>query len=488
MTSSGAWGFYGRQGELGALRSVFDRRRWFFVRITGRRRIGKTTLIQRALGERSDVFYVQVPDSQHAGVLSAVHDAMETFRVPDAAYPRPRRLPELAQLVGKMAADGRVVVLDEFQYFNRQHLAEFASALQGEADALSARATSVPGGLIVLGSLHTEIAALLEDRQAPLYNRTTDEISLGHLDVAAIVEIIRAHADYSPQRLLLLWNLFEGVPKFYRDCYEQNVLGAPRRTLLRRIFFEGSSPLRYEAENWFLKELRGRYDVVLKYLARHPGADHASIKANAAGVETSDQVAGYIKVLSEKYRMIERRLPVFAKPSARKGRYYIVDNFLRAWLAALANPIAAMSFRPLDQLVEDADQRLEVAEGYGLERLVGQLYEERSRKRVGSFGLSHRIQGYWNASDTEIDLVALSEDERRVRFVCCKRDARELPAGLTALEGHVQRFLRTFPRYADWRHETVGVAPSIATDLRRALAARGHLAQDLDDLLQGIVA
>ena len=147
-----------------------------------------------------------------------------------------------------------------------------------------------------------------------------------------------------------------------------------------------------------------------------------------------------------------------------------------------------MSFRPLDQLVEDADQRLEVAEGYGLERLVGQLYEERSRKRVGSFGLSHRIQGYWNAPDTGIDLVALSEDERRVRFVCCKRDARALPADLTALEGHVQRFLRTFPRYADWRHETVGVAPSIATDLRRALAARGHLAQDLDDLLQGIVA
>jgi uncharacterized protein len=74
--------------------------------------------------------------------------------------------------------------------------------------------------------------------------------------------------------LLFLWNLFEGVPKFYRDCYEQGVPAADRPTLLRRIFFESSSPLRAEAENWFLRELRGRYDVVLKYVARNPGRMH----------------------------------------------------------------------------------------------------------------------------------------------------------------------------------------------------------------------
>jgi hypothetical protein len=74
--------------------------------------------------------------------------------------------------------------------------------------------------------------------------------------------------------LLFLWNLFEGVPKFYRDCYEQGVPAADRPTLLRRIFFESSSPLRAEAENWFLRELRGRYDVVLKYVARNPGGMH----------------------------------------------------------------------------------------------------------------------------------------------------------------------------------------------------------------------
>ena len=35
-------------------------------------------------------------------------------------------------------------------------------------DRLAARAARVPGGLIVLGSIHTEMMALLEDRTAPL--------------------------------------------------------------------------------------------------------------------------------------------------------------------------------------------------------------------------------------------------------------------------------------------------------------------------------
>ncbi len=45
------------------------RGRWFFVRITGRRRIGKTTLLQRGLGSAAAgrLFYVQIPDSAPAG-------------------------------------------------------------------------------------------------------------------------------------------------------------------------------------------------------------------------------------------------------------------------------------------------------------------------------------------------------------------------------------------------------------------------------------
>lgn len=354
-----------------------------------------------------------------------------------------------------------------------------------DVDRLARDAEGVPGGLFVLGSVHADMVALLEDRQAPLYHRLTDHIEVGHLDIASILAILRAHGAPEPEHLLFLWNLFEGVPKFYRDCYEQGVLSASRTDLLATMFFRSSSPLRTEADTWFLSELRGRYDVVLKYIARHPGCTHADLLAHIRNLsaDAAEQVGGYVKLLIERYQMIERRQPIFAEPNARQGRYYIRDNFLRAWLGCLANPIAAINFRPEGQLIEQADQRLHESEGFGLERLVGVLYEERSRKGTGDFPLTRRVEGYWNRAGTEIDLIVLNEDEQRIRFGTYKRSEAKLTRGhLQSFDGHIQRFLEAHRLYQTWTIERVAVAPELTPSVRAALGEVGYLGQDLADL------
>src|SRR5262245_22069534 len=142
-----SWGFYGRQAELRQLGGILGRGRWFFVKVTGRRRIGKTTLIQQALPVAGrNVFYVQVPDCGPAGVLSAGKDALETFQVDVDAIPPPNSLRALASTIGQLARSGYVVALDEFQYFNRARLYEFCSHLQQQVDELTAAADEVPGG------------------------------------------------------------------------------------------------------------------------------------------------------------------------------------------------------------------------------------------------------------------------------------------------------------------------------------------------------
>jgi len=485
-----AWGFYGRASELDQLADILARKRWFFARITGRRRIGKTTLIQQALRTASmdKVLYVQMPDSAPSGVLSAFGDALHTFGIDPTSHSRPTTLRELAQSIGRLAEDGYIVVIDEFQYFNRKVLYEFTSHLQATVDSLSARACEISGGLFVLGSIHTELVALLEDRQAPLYNRTTDHIELGHLDIASVLEILREHSTSEPEQLLFLWNLFEGVPKFYRDCFEQGALSGSREELLQQMFFRSSSPLRTEAENWFLNELRGRYDVVLKYLARHPGCTNGDIKSHVQSVSpnTAEQVGGYLKILIDRYRMIEKRLPIFAKPTARRGRYYIRDNFLRSWLSSLANPVSAINFRPEHLLVKAANARLLDAEGHGLERLVGVLYEERSRKGMGGFPLTHRIEGYWDRNDTEIDLLALNETDQVIRFGTCKRSQTKIVTDLSKHDGHVQRFLDAHRRYKAWTIEKVAIAPTIDDETRGQIRAKGYDPEDLTDLIRDL--
>src|SRR5690606_17424222 len=119
-----------------------------------------------------------------AGVVAACNGYLETFGIDERAD----SLAGLASLIGRLARAGYVVALDEFQYFHRKQLFDFCSLLQAQVDQLAAEAGQVPGGLIVLGSLHAEMTALLEDRDAPLFNRVTDSLHLDHLDIASILE------------------------------------------------------------------------------------------------------------------------------------------------------------------------------------------------------------------------------------------------------------------------------------------------------------
>lgn len=484
MSPREAWHFYGRHLELAQMQRILARKRWFFLQISGRRRIGKTALIQQALGAvgYEKTLYIQIPDSDAVGVVAACNGYLETFGL----SARVAGLADFAKLIGKLVRDGYVVALDEFQYFHRKQLADFCSYLQAEVDQVAAIGHQVSGGLIVLGSLHAEMTALLEDRDAPLFNRTTDTIELSHLDIGSVLEILDTHADCTPERLLFLWNLFEGVPKFYRDAFEQGVLDAPREELLERLFFASSSPLRNEADNWFLRELRGRYDMVLQYLATHPGCNNAEIEAAMAhisGPGDVKQVGGYLKILSQRYQVIERRLPVFAKPKARSGRYYIKDNFLRAWLGALQKPVSASAFRPMKQLIQQADQHLQDVEGYALEDLVAQIYEEHSRLGIGDFPLTDRVSGYWDRSDVEIDLVAMDEESKRIRFGTCKRNAQRLPGSVAALKTAAKRFLAAHKTFANWQVEYVAVAPTIPDSVAKALRDEAVFAQSIAELI-----
>ncbi|MCH7864115.1 MAG: ATP-binding protein, partial [Proteobacteria bacterium] len=74
-----SWGFYGRNSELAEIEKIISSGRWFFCAISGRRRIGKTTFIKRALQQRPAInkFYFQVPDSDERGVIQSFQEALE---------------------------------------------------------------------------------------------------------------------------------------------------------------------------------------------------------------------------------------------------------------------------------------------------------------------------------------------------------------------------------------------------------------------------
>ena len=74
------WAFYGRHDTLSTLDSLIHKQRWFFCRIQGRRRIGKTTLLKELM--KSDpslagrMIYMQVPNSDERDVAGGFRRAM----------------------------------------------------------------------------------------------------------------------------------------------------------------------------------------------------------------------------------------------------------------------------------------------------------------------------------------------------------------------------------------------------------------------------
>lgn len=478
---SNTWDFYGRNEELENVKSILSRGRWFFLKITGRRRIGKTTLVQKAIQqvEHSKTFYMQVPDADAAGVVLAANRYFELFLLDQKV----KSLAELASVLMGLVREGFVVSIDEFQYFNRKPLFSFCSFLQAEIDLISQEKNNQMGGLIVLGSIQSEMNALLDNRLAPLYNRVTDEMLINHLDLASVKVLMDNHGGFEPYRMLFLWNLFEGVPKFYRDAFEQGVLGADREALLEALFFRSSSPLKSEAENWFLHDLKGKYDTLLQYLAKNPGANYGDL--SAAGSSTSDdvkQLGGYLAHLEKKLGMIVKKQPIFGKSTARTSRYYLADNFLKSWLFALKHPVQAQNFRVKEDLIKQANEALETIEGHSLELMTAQLFQELSRKGVKGYDLQYQVQGYWDRMNREIDLIALMKNE--IWFVSCKRNPEKQFSVMPELFANATFFMENHKQFQELNRVYVFISPLFNLEQRTKIHNMGGKAISISELVQ----
>ena len=491
------WSFYGRSAELGALLDHMRRPQWFFGTIRGRRRIGKTALIQQAIGtlsadapERGPWLLVEVPDSTPPDFAAVFRSAVEAAGLGGlAADPGPSSgLPGVADYVGSLCGAGVTVVLDEFQVCRRGPLSGFPSLLKTRVDRLRDRAEA--GGLILLGSVQTEMEALLDDRRAPLFGRKTFDISLDPWPLSTMLEVAGRHGAAAPSQVLTLSTLFGGVPKYWRDYGEATGLAEIPGWrdwaigVCDRFFLRVDAPLRDEGESLAGGELRRNYLAVLRAVARHGPCTQAEMREALPGVS----LGPYLTRLVRDLHLVEKRSPVFAGPRQRRARYAVADPFLLAWLRVFQPAVQAARVTSAGRVAEGVVERLATLEGHSFERLVARGVEEISRSGRG-FALTNRVSGYWNRprradASIELDLVAWNDDERVVRFGSCKRRAaRHHGRSLDRFRTHVERFLSsTGRRFAGWRQELVLYSPEFPGGERTRLEADGWTCRDLADM------
>ena len=496
------WGFYGRGEELGALLGHMRRSRWFFGTIRGRRRIGKTALVQQALDrmsaktpERGPCLLVEVPDSNPQDFGIVFREAVSAAgleELVEAAETTPG-LPEVAGWVGALCEAGITVVLDEFQVCRRGPLTGFPSLLKTQVDRLQDR--NPVGGLILLGSVQSEMEALLEDRQAPLFGRTTFDILLGPWAPSAVFDVAERHGAGEPNRTLTLRTLFGGVPKYWRDFANADALNGVNSwrewalDMCRALFLRVDAPLREEGDGLLGRELRRNNLAVLRTVARLAPCTHADIQAELPRLS----LGPYLTTLVRDLRLVDRLQPVFATERQRGTRYVVADPFLLAWLRVIRPAREASRILPPSRVAEGLLGRLETLEGHAFERVVTEATEELSRTGRG-FAVTDRVRGYWNrprtaAASVELDLVAWNEHDKIVRFGSCKRRASRHDArSLDGFRAHVDRFVSsTGRRFAGWKREHVLFSPSFSRGQRTRLEKDGWMCRDLDDLRRSLL-
>ena len=177
-----------------------------------------------------------------------------------------------------------------------------------------------------------------------------------------------------------------------------------------------------------------------------------------------------------------------ARSRSARQRFGTAES-ARGGLAAIEPGVQAARVQPLARALEITANRLATHEGIVFERMVRKLVAEASRRGVGDFALTDIVTGYWNrprdaARLIEIDIVAINETDKVVRFGSCKRDqSKHNGESLKKFEQHISDFLSTSTgkRFKGWAQQRALYSPQFSAAKRNYLTQQGWLCVDLTD-------
>lgn len=433
--------FIGRTHELASLQASFDivegrvdgAKPGRLLLVRGRRRVGKSTLLEEFL-ERTGCPSLFFAASRQGGrePIEFARDLAEST-LPDAQVASGQQPASWGAALALLAAalpddQVTVVVIDEFPYLLEDDPSTDASFQKAWDRQLSAK----PVLLVLVGS---DLAMMehLGDADRALHQRGTEMVvhALSPVETAEIVQSPTAGDAFDAHLLT------GGLPLICESWPNR----ASMWDFLEEALAEPTSPLIVSAE----RTLAGEFPVEAQ--ARSilgeigSGAVTYTNITRAGGGMTAASVSRGLDVLGSK-RMVAKDLPLSTRPS-REARYRVTDPYLQFWLRFIGPHLPEIERRRSDRVLDRIRRDWSAWRGRAIEPIV----HEALARLLPLEGLPEAdvVGAYWTRSnDPEVDVVAADRSPiaKRIAFtgtIKWREDAPLDRADLAKLAADSQR-------------------------------------------------
>ncbi|MGH2427339.1 MAG: ATP-binding protein [Candidatus Limnocylindria bacterium] len=389
-----------RERELEALESAAAARGGQLAIVWGRRRVGKTYLLEAFGRRRRSLYYTATQQSapvELAAFTDAVREQLGAEGLP-SGYAFPDWSTALDVVTERAGSERLVVVLDEFPY-----LAGSTPGLESVVQRWWDQRGRRSGVMLVLCGSAVAYMTALAGAAAPLHQRATLSLHVLPLDYRAAGRFVER---LKPAERAAMYGICGGTPLYLEQWDAESDL----RANLVRLFGSPASPLVDAAElvlSGELPETEGAFRI---------------LTAVAIGKTRPGEIGDYARVAVERplkrlttLGILERRVPALDDPDKTKRAIYrIADPYFAFWFRFIGSHRADIARGLGAQLVE---RRILP----GLDDYMGPVFEDLAREHARWLAAAgelqaDRVEGWWSADGKhEIDLVGLSG--RDVSFV-----------------------------------------------------------------------
>ena len=402
--------FYCREEELRTMNNRYKKDRFECVVIYGRRRVGKTALINEFCKGKPTVYFSALNASSQEN-LEALSKAIYTCQNSDStSTPTYRSYEDALEAITGMAMEKRLVfVIDEYPYLAKAEKS-ISSRLQHIIDH-SWQGSRIY--LILCGSSMSFMEYQVLGYESPLYGRRTAQFKIQALTYREITEF---HPELKAADQALLYGVTGGIPHYINKLDVESNLD---EALLDNLF-STSSYLFEEPENLLKQELRepAIYNSVISAIAA--GASHSNEISTKVGLE-SGVCAKYLKVLLD-LGILKKETPITEKPG-KKTIYAIDDNFFRFWYRFVPRNMSVISAGRMRLIYEQAVKRF-------YPDYMGLVFEKMCQEYLLRYAKDLPILlsnvGQWWGTDSktrkevQIDIVGVPVDGNEYLIGSCK--------------------------------------------------------------------